>query len=626
MVVRRCGAEMESGNVVAILWWVVMFSRPRESSIEKVFKKNNALPLHEFVIESEDWIGWFFHTFDKTQSRNNVYYDDVNLQLIDGIAVIGDAKEGYRLSEPEKDFSEDSHTAFSQSLNKNVSNVNIISVRRNRTGLTVNFASQRAAGGRVWYILNNNGLILCDDYRLLLPFTSFEIDPRAIYAILKYGNTPDPITIIKNIYSVLPSHFAMCSTPDFNMKVKPYFQFDFSGENNCNLKPTKEILQKSGQFLSSIDALLLLSGGIDSTLFAHQLDSGTTTDAFYLAFGSDDPELKFAKEAAKEARVNLTTFYMDGVDVVQAIKGVASSYMHPFSDYSTIPTYYLINHIKNIHPDGGILFDGNGAEYCFGWEGLTHSYSYLWKLVYAQPRFIKHLGRVLYDKGEIYKRASKRRSLLPGLAKSCESDIQLVPLVLSPIESFFTKETRSCAQEVGSAFLKVLTSCMAESPRNNKFYPKATVGGMLHSCRGMCLKTFRIGKEPLIDVVYPYLWKDILVEQGRLSWNCKVKDGIIKWPLKKLLEGYMPQEFIYRKKSGFRPPFMHWLLQKDVHNFVSDTLLNPEAFIANNIKTEKVQKLLRGLPLYKSASPAALHFLWGALFTELWLEENYKSL
>ena len=33
-------------------------------------------------------------------------------------------------------------------------------------------------------------------------------------------------------------------------------------------------------------------------------------------------------------------------------------------------------------------------------------------------------------------------------------------------------------------------------------------------------------------------------------------NGIVKWPLKRMLEEFMPKEFIYRKKSGFVPPFV----------------------------------------------------------------------
>lgn len=597
----------------------------RESRSEKIFKKNSTIPLQELIIESEDYVGWFFHTFDKQRSYNNVYYDDTHLLLIDGIAVTGNSKEGYRLFEPQKDFSGTNHTAFLQCLNKIVSNVNIIAINRYHKGLTVNFASHRASGGRIWYMKTQNkkGLILCDDFRPLLNFSRFEIEPKAIYAILKYGASPDPITIIKNIYSVPASHFATCTIPNFNIKSNPFFHFDFSEANNCNIKPTKDVLQKSAQFLGSIDTLLLLSGGVDSTLLAHYLNSHGGIDAFYLSFGRNDPELIYAKEAAKKAGINLNTFYMEGEDVLSAIKGVASSYMHPFSDYSTIPTYYLMNQIKDIYPNGGILIDGTGADGCFGFDLLT--YSFLWKVLYAQPRFIKQIGRVLYDGGGMYKRTSKLRTFFSVMASSCERDIQLSPLVLSPIESLFTKQTRSCAQDVSSAFLKMFSSCMDVRSYNNSFYPKATVGDILNACRLMALKTFRVGREPLIDVVYPLLWKDVLVESGKLSWNCKFKNGTVKYPLKKLLEEHMAQEFIYRKKSGFTPPLLNWLLQKDVYNFMCDVLLNPDAFISNEISTEKIQKLIHGLQIYKSASGAVLHYLWGALFTELWLEENYKN-
>lgn len=596
----------------------------RESRFEKIFKENSAIPLQEIIIESESHVGWFFHTFDKQRSHNNIHRDGSHLLMIDGIVVTGNSKDGYRLFDPSKDLSKTGHAIFLQCLDKIVSNVNIISISRYHKGFMANFASHRASGGRVWYVQlpEKKGLILCDDFRLLLNFTQFEIEPSAVYAILKYGASPDPINIIKKIYSVPPGHFATCTTPNFGIRTQPYFQFDFSEVNNYNIEPVKEILQKSARFLTSIHASSLLSGGVDSTLLACYLNLKSNADAFFLSFGRNDPELFFAKEAAKKAGITLNTLYMEGEDVVSAMKGAASSYMHPFSDYSTIPTYFLMNRIRNIYSNGGILIDGTGAEACFGFKLLKYP-TLLWKLLCAQPMFIRQIGRVVYDNGGMYKGTSKLRWCLSVIARSCERDMQLCPIVLCPIESFFSEHARSCAQDIASTFLDTFSSCMNVRSYNNSLRPKATVADILHLCKLMTLKTFRVGNEVLVDVVYPYLWKDILIQQGKLSWDCKVKDKVVKWPLKVLLEEHMTHEFVFRKKSAFTPPFLNWLLQRDVYSFVHDVLLNRDAFIYDLISTEKVRRLIDELPKYRSVPDAVLHFVWGALFTELWLEENY---
>ncbi len=592
----------------------------RNLSVEEVFRNNSTVKLREFVIESENYVGWFFHTIDKHYS----YSDDMHLLLVDGIPVAGNPEDGYHLFKPSKDIVESCDNVFYQFLDKIVSNVNIISVNRHQEELVVRLASPRASGGRIFYIqIPNKGLIICDDYRLLLNFSKFEIEPKAIYAILKFGGPPDPITIIKNIHSVPPSQYATCSTPSFKIEIQPYFKFDFSEVNGCNLKPTKDILQKSAQFLNSIDASILFSGGVDSPLFAHYLHSENNVDGFFLSFGENDPELTFAQAAASSAHINLYTFYMEPDDVVPAIKGAASSYMHPFSDFSTIPTYYLMNKIKSRHQEGGILIDGNGADICFGFGTLARHL--LWRLLYAQPRFIKQVGRVLYDNAGMHRRQSKLVSLFAMLAKTCERDILLSPIVLSPIESFFTDQTRDCAQDVSSAFLKMFSLWTNTEAYNASFGPKASVGLLLRNTRTTCLKTFNVGKEHFTDVVYPYLWKDILVEQGKLSWNCKNRNGVLKWPLKKLLENYLPYEFIYREKRGFTPPLLTWLLRDEVHDFLCEILLNPGTFLSDFILTRKIEGLINSLFLHRTVSPQMLHFFWGMLFTELWLKENHSK-
>jgi asparagine synthase (glutamine-hydrolysing) len=125
------------------------------------------------------------------------------------------------------------------------------------------------------------------------------------------------------------------------------------------------------------------------------------------------------------------------------------------------------------------------------------------------------------------------------------------------------------------------------------------------------------------------MWKDILVEQGKLSWECKKQERINKWPLKKMLERYMPREFIYRKKSGFTPPLRRWLFDEEVAKYCKDIIFNENAFIQNIIPKNKLKRMINRVFEYQKITNYdyyELNFVWAIVFTELWLAYNRKQV
>jgi asparagine synthase (glutamine-hydrolysing) len=117
----------------------------------------------------------------------------------------------------------------------------------------------------------------------------------------------------------------------------------------------------------------------------------------------------------------------------------------------------------------------------------------------------------------------------------------------------------------------------------------------------------------------------VLVEQGKLPWNAKVRDGVIKWPLKRLLEEYMPADFIYRQKSGFVPPFVRWLTDPDFNDKVRGILLSRNTVVSELLPAGLMEELLIDARAGVRLRSPILNLLWGALFTESWIQEHKPS-
>jgi asparagine synthetase B (glutamine-hydrolysing) len=124
-----------------------------------------------------------------------------------------------------------------------------------------------------------------------------------------------------------------------------------------------------------------------------------------------------------------------------------------------------------------------------------------------------------------------------------------------------------------------------------------------------------------VYTLHPYLWKDVLEEQGRISWSAKINSGIVKWPLKRLLEPYMPHCFIYRKKSGFTPDFESYTKNQKVYRLIRETFMNHN-ILDRFTNKDKFIKLIENLPTIERYSGPLRSLLWGLLFVQLWTSKH----
>ena len=96
--------------------------------------------------------------------------------------------------------------------------------------------------------------------------------------------------------------------------------------------------------------------------------------------------------------------------------------------------------------------------------------------------------------------------------------------------------------------------------------------------------------------------------------------SLVKWPLKKMLEEFIPEDFIYRPKSGFVPPWRRWLQNEKINCFTKESLLGGTGYISTVLREEWIECILKHLKKSNANPPTmVLNTMWGALSTELWL-------
>jgi asparagine synthase (glutamine-hydrolysing) len=442
---------------------------------------------------------------------------------------------------------------------------------------------------------------------------------------LKYGCIPPPISPFEQIYVVPPAHYIIFnfSKPEFESS---YFKFSFTGEHGANLDTLNTILNATSQVLGQLDCALLLSGGVDSTLLAHKIheQSTNTIRAYFLALDKNDPERIYAEEAAKSVNAHLNIFFMDEGKLPEIIYEVAESYDYPFNDFSTIPTYFLFKEVVN--KGEKMIIDGNGADGCFGFGAIGPDKNpYI--MAYNLPIFMKRMIHIIYSRSNIWMKKSFLENAFRTIAKYYEvNDINLGPLIMVPSNNIFPYMPKY--DENLEKLIVNLIDGLIQSPSSKTFEERATVADIIFSAAAkMAEKTHLRERFPNVYTVYPFLWRDILEEQGKISWSAKINNRIIKWPLKKLLEPYMPKSFIYRKKATPTPNFEKYIKTREVYQLLKENVLkNQNNILCNIFNRKQLDTFIENLLDIDDYSLPLCHLLWGTIFTTLWFQKLFTQV
>jgi asparagine synthetase B (glutamine-hydrolysing) len=494
--------------------------------------------------------------------------------------------------------------------------------------------SNRAGNGRIYFHQVESGILFSSDIRVLLKILPYQDNDLAMYAMLKYGAIPEPLTISKNIEAVPAGYCLRYDVRSNETETFTYFQFEFQNDRTAlpessldeSIQPAKHVLMKSAEFLQNLDPAILLSGGIDSSLLASYMNefSDSPLRGIHCTFGDTDPELEFAQSLAKTLKARLYLGKMETGEAQTVLHDAVRLTGHPFSDFSSLPIVFILQYMKNHVLDSRMLIEGNGGDDCFGFPDLATQSKI--RIKHFFPKAAKDLISTSFQNSKSWKWKSKENYLskLLSLVDVNEGNPLNYFLVLTPINFLNLDISRSLDRELSHLMDKTFNSYCQDHERLS-YRAKITIRQLMHvNSRRWAAKAFSVGESLGIRIIYPYIWSDVLTVQGQIPWQAKINRGVVKWPLKRLLEEYMPGDFIYRKKSGFVPPFAQWLKTKDFNYAVREPLVSSQGILSRIVPTRVFEELLDDALRGESLRHSLLNFLWGAIFTEMWVSKFAK--
>ncbi len=121
-----------------------------------------------------------------------------------------------------------------------------------------------------------------------------------------------------------------------------------------------------------------------------------------------------------------------------------------------------------------------------------------------------------------------------------------------------------------------------------------------------------------IEARVPLLDNHLVQLALQIDSSLKIKNGINKYPLKKLLANYVPEEIFMRPKRGFSIPLAKWL--KTEWKYLIDDYLNEKVIAEVGLfKPEEVKKMIRQ---FYSGDDYLYNRLWCLIALHRWLIKN----
>jgi asparagine synthetase B (glutamine-hydrolysing) len=450
------------------------------------------------------------------------------------------------------------------------------------------------------------GRVLTDDLRFCAALTGAALDPVGVYALLLFGQAPPPFTCFRGVQRLVGGY---------------RYRIDAKGmaatrEFIADPAPTTDVAvgqARVGDILDELvsafpkHALLFFSGGVDSALLAARAVALGRTDIRLLnyAFGPHDPEAAHALRVAAYLRLACERVTHDAHDMTHVLDRLARDYAFPFGDLSTLPTNLLVHAALGNGSQPDAVIEGTGADGAFG---LSATYT-RWRTVFAMPAPLRMAGSVAYDWLRLWRFDFSLERVLRFVRKS--THLGLGPAVL--------------AQHAldGIAF-DVPGGAAVREPDAQTLSPEERLSqlDLAWVCAGrMAPKTFDPLRARGVHPIYPYLEPDLLQASSSVAWSVKSAGGEEKALLKTLLARQLPASLVYRRKSGFTPPYRTTLASPPLQAFLHDVVLTPANPILEWCDVPTVRDLVTRAGRGAQLSAGAVDFLWTLAFTSGWLRQ-----
>lgn len=452
----------------------------------------------------------------------------------------------------------------------------------------------------LYYVINGKDIIFASEVKaLILQLGKLTPNTSAYFLYYNFGYFPGDLTSFKEIKKVLPGEII-----NFNLnngEVKKTFT-KIANENNNSFitdeNEASEIINESlldsveKHYIADVPVGLLLSGGNDSSfLAALSKEAGQNPTCYSVSIeGSGDSG--YAEKVAKylnlpfvEEKISVDSF-KNQYDLLWNIID------QPTGDVSFLPTSLIFSVIKG---KSKVVLSGEGGDELFGGYQRHQNFAGFNQMEFGsffpEPLFFSKYENYIKFINPIFSRIRNFAQPFETLGSGYLYKSKVLDL---PIKQ---KET-----------LLYMQNYYENHPYKNLIQPNLFFDLFMYLPYNLMYKGDMSSMAYGIESRVPFLDKEFFNACNSISPNLKLSSEFLnKKIMKKSMEKYLPNDLVYRKKSGFGIDIRKYANEKIIsdlneaityHQKYSEELGLKDSNIYDLVKENKAELLLKKYPRF----------------------------
>jgi asparagine synthase (glutamine-hydrolysing) len=477
---------------------------------------------------------------------------------------------------------------------------------------TLTLARDRLGEKPLYYGWADGQLVFGSELKALRAHPAFDttVDHDALALYLRHTFVPHPRTIFRSARALPPGSLLEVALPDAGASTcpDPVRWWDLGAVAGDGVTTRREQLPSDA--VDELDELLrdavairsladvplgaFLSGGIDSSTVAAMLQRGPDGRARTFTIAMPDlgyDESAHARSVAQHLGTEHTEIMLSASEALATIPHLADLYDEPFADPSALPTN-LVSRAARRHVT--VCLSGDGGDEMFGGYNRQVVGPPLWRRVSWMPRPVRALAAraLLAPSPETWSRAVRRtRRIAPRFADMPNpgDKAHKIGEVLAADRADDLYLRLSSSWHDPSVLVGADAAPLAAAPGIDGVAEQMLyLDTAITLPDGMLTKVDRASMGESLEVRTPLLDHRVVEFAWRLPYMAKVRRGVGKWILRRVLDRYVPRQLVERPKMGFDPPIDAWL-RKPLRDWAAD-LLDARSLTAAGIDPAPVRR------------------------------------
>ncbi len=386
----------------------------------------------------------------------------------------------------------------------------------------------------------------------------------------------------------------------------------------------------TSQMMADVPLGAFLSGGIDSSTIVALMQASASRPVKTFSIGFQDAlydEAAHAKAVAKHLSTDHTELYVTAQQAMDVIPSLPRIYDEPFADSSQIPTF-LVSQLARQHVT--VSLSGDGGDELFCGYNRYHMTASAWSRLEKIPRPLRRLmARAItaippqgWNRGaalmaSLTSRAAAWSHVGDKMHKGAKA-------LASPSVSHLYGSLVSHWSDPASIVIggqeppTMLTSLSPDLEGLDDVQRMMALDMLSYMPDDILTKVDRAAMAVSLETRVPFLDPRVVAFAWSLPQSIKMRDGQTKWPLRQVLDRYVPRALIERPKMGFGVPLDAWLrgpLKTWAEDLLDETRLKREGFFNPAPIRKKWHEHLSG-------RSNEAYLLWDILMFEVWLEHH----